>query len=101
LNNIDFTDYICETCCGNCWECDLSRRFTDRNYVFDSSFLDSKNIRQMAFIDDFQQILVSAWMAFNDVDNDEDFELFRSLMLDNLISFLDYNNSLPKLHRRE
>jgi len=60
MNNFDFTDYICETCCDNCWKCELSSRFTDLNYVYD-------------FLDEDMLILGD--------------------------TFLDYNNSMPKLHR--
>jgi predicted lipid-binding transport protein (Tim44 family) len=56
----------------------------DLAHAFET-MLDSKNIRQLSFLDDFQQMLVSTWMAWNDVDNDEDVELFSSLMLDNLM----------------
>lgn len=47
--------------------------------------LDSKHIRQLAFIDDFQQLIVSAWMAYNDVESEDDIELFSQLMVDNLL----------------
>jgi len=49
------------------------------------TLLNPQNIRQLAFLDDFQQLIVSAWMAYNDVESEDDVDLFSQLMVDNLL----------------
>jgi hypothetical protein len=56
----------------------------DLGHAFDT-LLSDDNIRQLAFLDDFQQLIVSAWMAYNDCENEDDVELFSQLMVNNLL----------------
>jgi len=43
------------------------------------------NIKQTAFIDEIQQLIISAWMAYNSCDDEEDIQKFSEYMVLNLL----------------
>lgn len=56
----------------------------DLDEVF-RTMLGTENIRQTSFIDEMQQIIISAWLAYNNVDDENDIEGFSREMAINLL----------------